>query len=175
MSSFIGDPTRSQAHGSGGCSGVTRRSILSVVGVGLGILTACASAPKPTLVSATLQAGTAVNPDLHKRASPIVIRVYELKSTAAFDGADFVSLYERDQATLAAEMGTREEFILRPGETRTWEKTAAADTKFIGVMAAFRDIDRARWKGIVAIKPNVKNVIAIRADGINVDAKLVSP
>ena len=175
MSSFIVDPTRSKAHDGGGCCGVARRNLLGVVSVGLAMLTACASAPKPTLVAATLQAGSAVNPDLHKRASPIVIRVYELKSTAAFDGADFVSLYERDQATLAAEMGTREEFILRPGETRTWEKTAAADTKFIGVMAAFRDIDRARWKSLVAIKPNVKNVIAIRADGINVDAKLVSP
>lgn len=135
------------------------------------LVAACSSPPKPTTVSASLQAGAAVNPDLRQRASPIVIRVYELKSAAAFEAADFVSLFDRDQATLAAEMAGREEFILRPGESRPWEKTLAGDTKFIGVLAAFRDIERARWKSIVAVKPNVKNRIAIHADGVAVDSK----
>lgn len=138
-------------------------------------LAGCASAPKPTLVSATLQASATVNPDVRKRASPIVIRVYELKSSAAFQAADFVSLYERDQATLAAEMGSREEFVLRPGETKPWEKTVAPDTKFIGVMAAFRDIERARWKTLVPVKASVKNVITIQANDIAVSATVVAP
>lgn len=138
-------------------------------------LAACAGAPKPTQVSATLQAGSNVNPDSRKRASPIVVRVFELKSTAAFDGADFVSLFERDQATLAAEMSGREEFVLRPGETKVWEKVTAPDTKYIGVMAAFRDIERARWKSIVELKPGTKNVLVIRADNINVEAKRTAP
>lgn len=162
MPSILGGPMRIEA--------APRAALLAA----LLVLAACSSAPKPakpTLLSATLQAGSAVNPDLRKRASPIVIRVYELKSAAAFDGADFVSLYERDQATLAAEMGSREEFILQPGETRTWAKTAAIDTKFIGVMAAFRDIERARWKALVAVKPNIDNRITIRADDIGIDAQ----
>ncbi len=139
------------------------------------MIAGCASAPKPTIVSATLQASATVNPDVRKRASPLVIRVYELKSSAAFQAADFVSLYERDQATLAAEMGSREEFVLRPGETKRWEKTVAPDTKFIGVMAAFRDIERARWKTLVAVKANVKNVISIQASDIAVSATASAP
>ena len=138
-------------------------------------LVSCASAPKPTQVAATLEASADVNPDTRKRASPLVIRVYELKSGAAFGSADFVSLYERDQATLAAEMGAREEFVRRPGETRNWEKMTAPDTKYIGVLGAYRDIERARWKSIVELKPGVKNVIAIRADAIAVEAKRTSP
>jgi type VI secretion system protein VasD len=134
-------------------------------------IAACSSPPKPTTVAATLQAGAAVNPDLRKRASPIVIRLYELKSAAAFEAADFVSLFERDQATLAAEMAGREEFILRPGESKPWQKTLAPDTKFIGVLAAFRDIERARWKSIVPVKPNAKNQISIKADDVAVDGK----
>ena len=135
------------------------------------LIAACSSPPKPTTVAATLQAGAAVNPDLRKRASPIVIRVYELKSAAAFEAADFVSLFDRDQATLAAEMAGREEFILRPGESKPWDKTLAPDTKFIGVLAAFRDIERARWKSIVAVKPNAKNELSIRADDVALDSK----
>ena len=152
-----------------------RHRLAGVALVGLLTLASCASPPKPTLVAATLQAGAASNPDLRKRASPLVVRVYELRSAAAFEDADFVSLYERDQATLAAEMIGREEFVLRPGESRSWDKVAAPDTKFIGVMAAFRDIERARWKSIVAIKPGVKNTVTIRADDVAIEAKAVAP
>jgi type VI secretion system protein VasD len=137
------------------------------------LMAGCASPPKPTVVVATLQAGAAVNPDVRKRASPLVVRIYELKSAAAFESADFVSLYERDQATLGAEMAAREEFVLRPGETKPWEKTVAPDTKFIGVMAAFRDIERARWKSVIAIAPNAKHAITIQANDINLTVKEV--
>ena len=156
---------------------VSRSVRLGVVAAMLLALVACAGAPKPVItpVSATLVAGADVNPDVRKRASPLVVRIYELRSGAAFGSADFVSLYERDQATLAAEMGSREEFVLRPGETKTWEKTTAPDTKYIGVVGAFRDIERARWKSIVEIKPGVKNVIAIRADSVAVEAKRTAP
>ncbi|HEY0857656.1 MAG TPA: type VI secretion system lipoprotein TssJ [Albitalea sp.] len=171
MSSFIGDPTRRTSVVERIAQGSATWIGAAAIVAALVIVAGCSSPPKPTTVSASLQAGAGVNPDLRRRASPIVVRVYELKSAAAFDGADFVSLYERDQATLAAEMGAREEFILRPGETRQWDKTTAPDTKFIGVMAAFRDIERARWKSIVAIKPNVKNTLAIRADDIGIEAK----
>ena len=139
------------------------------------LLAACASPPKPTLVAASLQAAAALNPDARKRASPLVVRLYELKSTAAFDTADFVSLYERDRATLAADMAAREEFVLRPGETLKWDKTVAADTKFIGVMAAFRDIERARWKSVVAIKPGVLNKITVHAEDVGIAASLDKP
>ena len=139
-------------------------------------LAGCASPPpppKPTLVKATLQASASVNPDARKRASPLVVRIYELKSSAAFDAADFVSLYDRDQATLAAEMVGREEFTLRPGESQPWEKTIGPEVRFIGVMAAYRDIERARWKTLIAVKPNMKNVITIKADDITISGSVV--
>lgn len=140
-------------------------------------LAGCAGAPKPpppTLVLASLQASASVNPDIHKRPSPVVVRVYELKSAAAFEAADFVSLFEKDQATLAAELVGREEFVLRPGETRPWDKTVDAQTQFIGIMAAFRDLERARWKTVVPVTPNVRNVITVRADAITVSASVTT-
>ena len=137
----------------------------------------CASPPpppKPTAVKASLQASATVNPDIHKRPSPVVVRVYELKSSAAFDAADFLSLYERDQATLGAEMAGREEFTLRPGETRPWEKVAGPETRFIGVIAGYRNIERARWKTLIPIKANALNTVAIKIDEIAVSGTVVS-
>lgn len=140
-------------------------------------LCACSSTPappKPTAVKATVQASASVNPDARKRASPLVVRIYELKSTASFDAADFLSLYDRDQATLGADMVGREEFTLRPGESRPWEKVLGPEVRFVGVMAAYRDIERARWKTVVTIKPAARNVITINADDINLSASVVA-
>ncbi len=151
-------------------------ALLSVLTVAMMVVAGCSSTPppKPTIVKATVQATATANPDARKRASPLVVRIFELKSSAAFDAADFLSLYERDQATLAAELVGREEFTLRPGESRPWEKIVGPEVRFIGVIAAFRDIERARWKGLVAVKPNARNVVSITADDIVVSATVVA-
>lgn len=141
------------------------------------VLAGCSSpppAPKPTVVKATVQAAADVNPDARKRASPLVVRIYELKSAAAFDAADFLSLYDRDQATLAADLVGREEFTMRPGESRPWEKILGPEVRFIGVMAAYRDIEHARWKTLVAVKPGLKNTITIKADAITLTGSVVA-
>lgn len=141
------------------------------------LLAGCASpppAPKPTSVKASVQAAADVNPDARKRASPLVVRIYELKSAAAFEASDFLSLYDRDQATLGADMLGREEFTMRPGETRPWEKTLGPEVRFIGVMAAYRDIEHARWKTLIALKPGQKNTLTIKADAISVTGSAVA-
>ena len=137
-----------------------RRRVLS--GWGLGLLAAgllvsgCAKPPPPpvtTRVTLTLVAGADANPDARGRASPLTVRVYALKTSGAFESADFFSLFEKDQATLGAEMAQREELLLRPGDTRKLEMTLAADIKAIGVMAAYRDLDRARWREVRVVEP----------------------
>jgi type VI secretion system protein VasD len=141
------------------------------------LLVGCSSAPpppKPTSVKALVQAAADVNPDARKRASPLVVRIYELKSAAAFDAADFLSLYDRDQATLAADLVGREEFTMRPGESRPWEKILGPEVRFIGVMAAYRDIEHAGWKTVIAVKPGLKNAVTIKADAINLSASVVA-
>ncbi|MGK6310314.1 type VI secretion system lipoprotein TssJ [Variovorax sp. DT-64] len=131
-------------------------------GWGLGLLAAglllsgCAKPPPPpvtTRVAMTLVAGADANPDARGRASPLTVRVYALKTSGAFESADFFSLFEKDQATLGAEMAQREELLLRPGDSRKLEMTLAADIKAIGVMAAYRDLDRARWREVRVVEP----------------------
>ena len=133
------------------------------------LLAACAAAPpKPTAVRATLTAAAGVNPDVHQRPSPVVVRIFELKATGLFDAASFVAVYQNDTAALGAELVAKEEFVLRPGEKRTWEKTLGPETRFVGVIAAFRDIDRAQWKTTLAVKPNATNVMTLNIDEVAV-------
>ncbi|MBU2408148.1 MAG: type VI secretion system lipoprotein TssJ, partial [Gammaproteobacteria bacterium] len=89
------------------------------------LVSGCAKPPPPppppvvTKVELTLVAGPDANPDARGRASPLTVRVYALKSGNAFSSADFFSLFDKDQATLGAEIAQREEMLLRPGDTKT--------------------------------------------------------
>lgn len=136
------------------------------------LLAGCAGPPKPTPteISGVVQASANINPSVSQRPSPLLVRVYELKSASAFNAADFVSLYQRDQAELGAEMVSREEFTLNPGDSRPWVKTAAAETRFVGVFAAYRDLDRSKWRSVVAVAPGQKQRIVISAEELSISA-----
>jgi len=129
--------------------------------------------PPPTEVTGTLQAAANVNPSASRRPSPLLVRVYELKSVTAFNNADFVSLYQRDQAELGAEMVGREEVILNPGDSRPINKLSAPETRFVGVFAAYRDLDHAKWRGVLAIQPGQKQRILINAEELSISAVVV--
>ncbi|QPF75654.1 type VI secretion system lipoprotein TssJ [Roseateles sp. DAIF2] len=135
------------------------------------LLGACASGPKPTVLSGSIAASARVNPSVSKRPSPLLLRVYELKTANAFNAADFVSLYQRDQAELGTDLVAREELTLNPGESRVLpSKTLAAETRFVAVFAAYRDLENARWRAVVPIQPGRKQQILIQAEELAVSA-----
>ena len=147
---------------------------LAVIALLASVIAGCASAPPPpptpTEITGMLQASAQINPSVSKRPSPLLVRVYELKSATAFNNADFVSLYQRDAAELGAEMVGREEFTVNPGDSRPLTKMGAPETRFVGVFAAFRDLDHAKWRGVVAIQPGQKQRIVISAEELSITA-----
>lgn len=147
------------------------RIFTSIVATTL-VLAGCAGAPKPAQVAGTIEASAQLNPSASKRPSPVLVRVYELKSAASFNSADFMSLYERDQQALATDLLGRDEYLVAPGESKKFNKTLSPDTRFIGVLAAFRDLERSRWRSVVAIQPGKKQQLLIRAAELSVDASV---
>ncbi|MFT3734778.1 MAG: type VI secretion system lipoprotein TssJ [Rhodocyclaceae bacterium] len=119
----------------------------------------------PTTTQITVQADNEVNVDSRKRATPVAVRVYLLRNTTAFSTSDFFSLWEKEQQTLAESMQWREELMLKPGESRVLDKRDPADAKFIAVVAAFRNIDKASWRTSEVLIPNKLNKIVISAVG----------
>src|SRR5262245_27417756 len=101
-----------------GFAGLKRAVLFTVLAT---MLAACGGPPKPTITKASLVVAKDVNPDPSGRASPIVVRVYQLKEEGAFSGADFFALYDREKETLGASVVAREEYELQPGETRQLE------------------------------------------------------
>ena len=132
------------------------------------VLAGCASAPKPTVVNVAVEATAGVNPDNKGRASPVVVRVFVLKNLAAFNGSDFFSLFDKDKETLGAELVDREELQLKPGDKRQVQKQPPPDGKFVGVVAAFRDLERAEWRAATPVTANQVNNLVVKVDGTKI-------
>jgi type VI secretion system protein VasD len=134
----------------------------------LGLLagvSACAPPPPPppTVVNLTLKGAADVNPTESGVAAPVQLRVYQLTSTAAFNGAEFFALLDRDAATLGDQLVRREDFLLAPNETRTSTLNPEARVTALGVFIGARSIDGVTWRGTWAVPPNKTSAITVTA------------
>lgn len=134
----------------------------------LGLLagvSACAPPPPPppTIVNLTLKATADINPTETGSAAPVQLRVYQLTSTAAFAGAEFFALLERDAATLGDQLVRREDFLLAPDETRTSTLNPEARVTALGIFVGVRSLDGVTWRGTWAVPPNKTSAVTVTA------------
>ena len=137
------------------------------LGLGLtALLAACAAPPPPpppTQVAQTLTATTDVNPGPDGTAAPVALRVYQLASTSAFNGAEFFDLFNQDQATLKTDLIKRDDVTLPPGQSKTLTLSPTDQAKSIGVFAAYRDYAHAVWRVTADIPPHKTTKITVTA------------
>jgi len=137
----------------------------------LTMLFACASKPPEDVVlKGSVQAVENVNPDSEGRPSPLVIKIFQLKSKDKFELADFFPLFDEAQATLGADMLAVEDIMLAPGDIRPYEGKFDPQTRYIGVIAAYRDINQAQWKTLLEM-PEKGILDLFKGDGINIKAE----
>ena len=125
---------------------------------------AAPGAPAPT-IRTTLSVGTTAdaNADARGQGTSVVVRVYQLRTDAMFNGADFFALYDDEKKVLGPELITRDEFVLKPLEQRTIDVTFSPEARFIGVVAAYRDIRNAQWRAITSVPKRGLTVTVERA------------
>ena len=134
--------------------------------IGLAVLSVAACAepppppPPPTIVNVTVSATADVNPNAAGRPSPTVVRVYYLVSDKTFQEADFFQLFEQESGTLGADLAARDEITISPGENKSVDREVRSDVRFLGLVASYRDIESAVWRGIVAVPPNQTTAVA---------------
>jgi type VI secretion system protein VasD len=124
--------------------------------------------------SMVLTASADVNPDRNGRPSPVLVRVYQLKADGAFKSSQFEPLFDDDKKVLADAFGTRDEFTLSPGQKQVIEVVLADSTRFVGVVAAFRDIANAEWRGVAEMpRDKESQKIVLRNLNVTVSGKRV--
>ncbi|WP_193755508.1 type VI secretion system lipoprotein TssJ [Psychromonas sp. psych-6C06] len=93
-----------------------------------------------------------INPDDNKVPSPVIIRMYELKSTKLFEKANFIDLYERDSEVLGKSLiGQQVLKAVQPSEQRTANFVLSKDTQYIGLYVEFLQFENAKYKVTIPI------------------------
>ncbi|MDR2821288.1 MAG: type VI secretion system lipoprotein TssJ [Desulfovibrio sp.] len=109
-----------------------------------------------------------VNPDNSGRPSPVVVKVYELRHSLAFKQADFLALFENPMPTLGANLIAADELVFVPGEARKISYKPSADTRFVGVVAGFRQMERAQWRVLKPVDPEEKNLLGLEFNDVSI-------
>lgn len=122
----------------------------------------------PTSLDTTISANTSLNPNADDESSPVVVRIYELKSVSAFNQAEFFQLYDDDTKTIGSDLVNKEEYEIAPGTTKKIKKTTADETAYIAVLAGFRDIDSATWRASAPLVKNKENIVTIELTSLAV-------
>lgn len=115
-----------------------------------------------TKVNARITVSSTANPDANGRASPIVLRVYELKSPAAFHNPSFFSIFDEEATTLGKDLvAPSQQLDLAPRNRRVLSRKTNEATRYLAVVAAFRQIEKSRWYDVVELKARKTNKIDI--------------
>jgi type VI secretion system protein VasD len=142
---------------------LARRHLLLMALPVLASLSACggSSKPTPTAFTISVEANSGVNPNADGTPSPVVVRIYELKSTGTFNSAEFFDLYDNDVAKLGGDMLGKREYEMKPGQKEQYVFDGSPDTKTIGVIAAYRSLDRAKWRSTLDVEPGSSNKLNV--------------
>jgi len=119
--------------------------------------------PTPATSPLTISVSADTNPDANGRPSPVVLRVYQLKADDAFVNAEFFPLFDDDMKVLGPSLISRDEYVLAPAERKTIEVAVSGEAKFLGAVAAFRDIRNAEWRVLVPASRKGLNVAVERS------------
>ncbi|HVV67767.1 MAG TPA: type VI secretion system lipoprotein TssJ [Gammaproteobacteria bacterium] len=132
------------------------------------LITGCAKTHHAT---AAIESTNFLNPNIYQQPSPVVVIIYQLKSSTAFQQANFFALSDNAQTLLGAELLDKREIEIRPGQKQSVPMDLSPEANYIGVIAEFRDPDTAQWRQIKQIKPgkNVKLQIRLSTQNISID------
>lgn len=133
---------------------LTRVLFFLIISLVLLLASGCASTKRTFGISnidITLKAEEDVNIDQTGNPTPVVVRFYELREIQDFRKADFNSLYNNEQISVGKHIVKRDEFELKPGDEHEIERVAKRDTRYIGILAAYNDVDNAKWRAIISI------------------------
>ncbi|KDB10160.1 type VI secretion lipoprotein, VC_A0113 family [Burkholderia sp. lig30] len=100
-----------------------------------------------------LSARDALNPDDAGRATSVAVRVYQLKDRKMLDGASYEDLLKNDRTVLAQDLQEGMSSVLNPGASASLSQPMRADTKYVAIVAFYRNPGSGDgWKYVIEKK-----------------------
>jgi type VI secretion system protein VasD len=110
--------------------------------------------PPPTIVSLTLKAAPDVNAEADGTGRPVQIRLLKLATANELMEADFFALDADPSKALGKALVAEEVLTIGPGQLQVWQREFEPTERFLGVVAAYRDIGTAQWRAFYEIPRN---------------------
>lgn len=120
-----------------------------------------------TKVRLVFDVSSDINPDQMGRPSPLMLRVYELKTATLFERADFIDLFERDKEVLGADFIAKHEMRrITPGDERIEDLVLSNDARYVAVFAEFTQYQDAEFGLLIPVNPHgsVKQRVRIESN-----------
>lgn len=139
----------------------------------INVLSGCTHNPE-TQVRLTMHSAHYLNPDVNGKSSPLVVNIYELKSPVEFNQSSFDQLSANASAALGQNLVDMQSIEIRPSKTLILKQLLTPDTRYLGIAAAYRDIDQANWRQVIRMphkKRKVSLVLILQSQGISAHLK----
>ncbi|SAK99497.1 type VI secretion system lipoprotein TssJ [Caballeronia ptereochthonis] len=105
------------------------------------------------VLNVDLSAREALNPDDAGRPTSVAVRVYQLKDRGMFDGASYEDLLRNDRTMLAQDLQASIASVLNPGASASLTQPMQADTKYVAIVAFYRNPGSGDgWKYVIEKK-----------------------
>ena len=135
------------------------------------LLSGC-STHKGIYTELNIRTASYLNPDTKGNPAPVVVTVYELRSEKYFTQASFDNLESHPMDTLKSSLIDLHNFEIRPNENTKQEIYLNTDSSYIGLTAAYRNIDTAEWKKIIPVNSRKKVTLAVELESDNLQAHI---
>jgi len=126
----------------------------------------------PLPIEVVVTASDRLNPDEQGQSLPTMVRIFQLKSTAKLEAADFDPLYRRPKEVLGEDLLHLEELTLSPGQSvrRQLDRDPAA--RAIAVVGLFRKPSGLSWRALAEIPPSDKRAsMLFLAEGYRIERR----
>jgi len=100
-----------------------------------------------------LQASDQLNPDEQGASLPTMVLLYQLKSAAKIETADFEEVYRRPKESLGEDLLQADEMEISPGQSQTKMLARDKAAKALAIVAIVRRPAGPGWRSIVQLPP----------------------
>lgn len=130
----------------------------------------------------TVLAEKDINPNRYNQAAPLSLFIYQLRASENFQEQDDELFYLPDMrrvTSFSQDVIAMRELIIKPGEKREVRFPRHSDEITFGIIAAFREVEKAEWKREIAfpkdkVRPWYKKFFSIPESKVIVKIKKLS-